>query len=131
MKRTVFLLMVMVMIFAVIMTPVFATGEEIDPYEAPDAMDIITDGADSATIEDVEGYIDNKGGEIIYLLQYVGQPILIIAFILFVFLAVFGAFGNPVLISKGILGMIISGVCYFLVLYAPDIVVFISSWVKP
>lgn len=131
MKKTVVMLLTVILVLATVMVPVFADGENDDPYASPDAMDVITEGEESPTVEDVEGYIDNKSGEIIHLLQYVGQPILIVAFILFALLSVFGAFGNPSLIGRGVLGMVICGVCYFLVLYAAEIVVFISSWVKP
>ncbi|NLO34094.1 MAG: hypothetical protein GX117_12215 [Candidatus Hydrogenedentes bacterium] len=128
-KRLFWVAIAGVLMVSMMAVPAFADTD--DPYVDPDAMSIITEGEDSATVEDVENYIDDKSSEIIHLLQYVGQPVLIIAFILFAFLAVFGTMGNTSLVGRGVLGMLICGVCYCLILYAGDIVVFISSWAKP
>jgi len=116
--------LILMMSFSIV--PVFAT----DAYTAPSGFEEVA-GAPNVSVAQVETYVDDKGGDIIGMLQYVGQPILITLFILCALLASIGALGDASLIGKGILGMIICGISYALVMYAPEMVQFIAEWAKP
>ena len=107
--------------------------EEVrDPYEADTSLRaLIDESAEKATAENLKGYIDRKSTKIIDLLQYGSQPVLIIAFIIAAFLTVIGAFGDGSLVGKGIVGMVVCGVVYSLIVFAPQAMGFISGFFAP
>jgi len=109
-----------------------AETEAIDPYSSDTSLGALLDeSAEKATVDNVKTYVDNKGGQGIFLLQYAAEPFLVIAFICFVFMLVLGIFGNGELVGKGIFGMLTCGIAYSMVLYAPEIMGFISGFAAP
>jgi hypothetical protein len=85
----------------------------------------------NVTTEEVVGYVENKSSLVISFLQYAAEPVLIIAFIVSAFIAGFGGIGNGNLIGKGLMGMVISGISYSAILFAPEILNIISSFFRP
>jgi len=127
-KRMVFLF-IMIILCSITIIPAMA-----DPYDSDVSIETLVGedaGAKTASVDNIKGYVDKKGGDIISLLQYIAQPVLIIAFLLFAFLAVFGMFGNGSLVGRGVFGMLLCGVSYSLVLYADEIMTFISKFLAP
>jgi len=109
-----------------------AETEAIDPYSSDTSLGALLDeSAEKATVDNIKTYVDNKGGQGIFLLQYAAEPFLVIAFICFVFMLVLGIFGNGELVGKGIFGMLTCGIAYSMVLYAPEIMGFISGFAAP
>jgi hypothetical protein len=104
---------------------VFASGD------GSDITNVLGDERADVTIEEVEGYVEEKGNRFISFLQYAAEPVLIIAFILSALIASFGAIGDGNLITKGLMGMIISGVSYSAILFAPELLSAISSFLRP
>ena len=143
MKRTMFLLLAIIMIFSLGVTS-FAQGvtttettqtttastkdEMIDKYgPSQEDLDALTA---NVSMEDASAWAERKGFEVIGFLQKFVQPFAIIMFILFAFLVLVGAFGNGQLVSKGIWGMAIALIMYAVVLYAPEIMDMFLAWVR-
>lgn len=94
------------------------TGDEMDA------------GLPNATIDDASNWAERKGFELVGLLQKFVQPFAIIIFIGCAILTLVGAFGNGHLVSRGILGMVISLVMYAVVIYAPEIMDVFLGWIN-
>lgn len=101
---------------------VFTEGETIR-----DGLDL---GLGNQTIDDVSGWVDKKGFEIVILLQRFIQPLSVITFIACSIMVLIGALGNGRMMSGGIWGMIMSMIMYAVVLYAADIMDLFLKWVK-
>ncbi|NLK63709.1 MAG: hypothetical protein GX289_01300 [Tissierellia bacterium] len=137
-NKIAFLLLVLLIVFSIypamadVYNPDDDEEEVRDPYEADTSLRaLIDESAEKATAENLKGYIDRKSTKIIDLLQYGSQPVLIIAFIIAAFLTVIGAFGDGSLVGKGIVGMVVCGVVYSLIVFAPQAMGFISGFFAP
>lgn len=80
------------------------------------------------TIDQAKTWATRKGNDIISLLQTIVQPLAVVVFIVSAFVAMFGVFGHGGVTMKGIIGMAISVVMYTGVLFAPEIIQFVSGW---
>lgn len=85
-------------------------------------------GIPNVTIDDAKDLVEKKTYDVVSLLQVFAKPFTIICFIISAIVTVMGAFGRGGYVSKGILGMFISGLVYTAVMYAPQIVQFFSTW---
>ena len=103
------------------------TVEKGFDYSAPDdPADIF--GIPSVSVEDVTERLNNKGNDIVNILQTVGRWICIGAFVISVVMMVAGCVGNKKWIMQGLIGLIISGVAYAGIVCGRQIVMFIASW---
>lgn len=103
------------------------TVEKGFDYSAPDnPADIF--GIPSVSVEDVTERLNNKGNDIVNILQTVGRWICIGAFVISVVMMVAGCVGNKKWIMQGLIGLIISGVAYAGIVCGREIVMFIASW---
>ena len=80
------------------------------------------------TTDQILEWGNRKGYEIIHLLQVIVQPISIIFFILGALLMLVGSIGRGDLGGKGFYTMLIAGITYALVLYAPVILQVFAGW---
>ena len=132
MKKSIIFLLVALLVCMTCAMPALASETNPDPYDSDTSLDnLLGVEGGGATVEDVKEYVDTKSGSILSLLQHAAEPILVIAFILFAFMAVLGIFGNGSLVGRGIFGMAMSGIAYTLVLYSADIMHFIAYFFAP
>lgn len=81
-----------------------------------------------ADIGVVNKWTNEKGNDIIGVFQNGSRPIAIILFILCGFMTMFGVMTKNGMAGKGIIGMGIVVICYTGILFAPEIIAFLSSW---
>ena len=78
--------------------------------------------------EEAEAKIEEKAYNIVSLLQTIGKPICIVGFIISILAAVFGAIGKKGA-TGGLVGAFIAAFAYICINYAPEIVVFIQTYI--
>ncbi|WP_144537150.1 hypothetical protein [Bacillus thuringiensis] len=78
----------------------------------------------SVSIDQANSWAERKGYDVVKFLQTFVQPLAVIAFIIFAFVALFGFIG------KGLLGMGVSVLVYTGVLFAPELLNFFSRWLS-
>lgn len=100
-------------------------NELFEPVDNP-----LDPGFQTVNVDDVSQWIDRKGFEIIGLLQKFVQPFAIIIFIGSGLMALFGAFGNGKMVSRGVAGMLTAAILYVVVLYAPEIMDIFLNFIK-
>lgn len=81
-------------------------------------------------VQEVESWIDRKGGDVIRVLQKFAQPFSVIIFISGAIMSLFGIFGNGKMFWKGVIGMGIAVVMYTVILYSPEILDFLQVWLS-
>ena len=84
----------------------------------------------SVPMETAMNHLEGKVFDVVKLLQTIGKPICIVMFIACVLVTIVGAIGKGGYVAKGIIGMLICGVSYTCILFAPQIVAFFSSWLS-
>ena len=89
-----------------------------------------SDVLDKVTLSQAQNKIEEKGFDIIHLLQIIAKPFAIVMFIASAFVSFFAFFGHGGLLSKGLLGMLIAGVMYTAIMYAPQLIDFINTWLS-
>jgi hypothetical protein len=87
-------------------------------------------GIPDVKIGEAQKWIEKKGFDIVSLAQTFVQPFAVVLFILCAMLSGVGAFGNSNLLSKGIMGMMISILVYAVVLSAPELMNWTFGWLK-
>ena len=80
------------------------------------------------TTDEVSNRIVNKIYDVIAVLQKIARPFSIVMFILSAFFALCGIFSHGGFVMKGIWGMIIAVAVYTVIIAAPEIVLYLSSW---
>lgn len=96
-------------------------------YSAPDdPADIF--GVDKVDVDDVADRLNNKGNDVINIMQVVGRYVCYGAFIIGVLIMIFGCIGNKRMIVQGLIVLIIAGVAYAGIVCGREIVGFIASW---
>lgn len=78
--------------------------------------------------DDVQKWVDRKGGELISIGIRVVQVVSVIGFILCIVLIVIGAVGNSRTLVGGVVGLVISCVCFTVATMAPQIVGAVNGW---
>ncbi|MPM03894.1 hypothetical protein SDC9_50161 [bioreactor metagenome] len=79
----------------------------------------IENPADSEALEKATEYLTKKSNEVIWFLQMIAQPACIAIFIICAYFTLAGTITGK--LSLGIIGMILSVVIYFIIIYAQDI----------
>lgn len=87
-------------------------------------------GLPDVTVERASGFVQSKLYDIVEMLQIIVRPLAMIAVVVSLLTALFGAFGDSGLVYKGLIGVVIAGLCYFGVMFAPEILDFIFSWMS-
>ena len=72
--------------------------------------------------------LEGKGFDVVILLQRVGKPICIAFFIISALCALMGTIFKGAFAVTGFIGMVICGISYTCILFAPQIVQFFSTW---
>lgn len=128
MKKITLMIISLMIVLAMVPALSFA-NDDIPDVSIGNLMD--DESANGVTTESLKGYVTSKSSQIIELLQFAAEPILIIVFIFCALLAAFGALGDGAHISKGIVGMVIAGVAYAAILFAPEAIHLISDFFRP
>ena len=137
-KNIIFLILAILLMFSI--TPAFAATidtsliqeqeENTVPSNNTSTPTLDTEnpgGLPQASIEEVETKIESKMFSIVGLLQKIGKPFFIICFIISTIVMFIGLFARTG-VWKGFIGMILSGILYACVMYAPEIVEWIQVW---
>ena len=82
------------------------------------------------SMDDAKDFINRKGADIIDLMQTFAGPFVIVIFIACAILTIVGSFGHSGFVGKGIVGMLICGVCYVCINFAPELIQFFSTWLS-
>ena len=82
----------------------------------------------SVTMDDAMNHLEEKVFDVVKLLQVIGKPFCIVAFIICAILTLLGTFGKSGYVMKGLVGMLICAIAYTCILFSPQIVNFLSTW---
>jgi len=82
----------------------------------------------NVTTDTIRNKLENKGNDIVTLLQMVGKYICIAGFIICCILTLIGIIGNKKLLAGAIIGLIISGLAYAGIVCGREIVNWIAAW---
>lgn len=82
----------------------------------------------SVTMDEAINHLEGKVFDVVKLLQVIGKPFCIVAFIICAILTLLGTFGQSGYVMKGLVGMFICAVAYTCILFSPQIVNFFSTW---
>lgn len=102
------------------------TTKTTSRYHVEDPEEML--GLPTVTIDTINDKIDQKGGDIISVIQKICQYICIGAFIIGAVQFLVGLLGNKKTMATGILCLVLSGVLYAAVTCAPEIVKLIGAW---
>ena len=81
-------------------------------------------------IEQAANFISGKLGDVIKFLQLIIKPLCVLMAALCLGMSVFGIFGDSGLLTRGLVGLFFTALCYFGVMHAPELVGFINSWMS-
>lgn len=96
-------------------------------YSEPDSGAEIF-GIEPVSTEDLSDRLNEKGNDVVDIVTVIGKWVCIIM-IAFGFLCILiGAFGNQKLLVRGLIAVVLCGVCYAGIVCGRDIVEFIASW---
>lgn len=129
-----------------IITPVFAG--EVQPTETPtvesntitsviedsdktSAENPILDGfiPVDTTLDEVNGWIDSKGEDILIVMQRIVQWITLIGFVVCLIKAIFGMFGRGDMLGQALLGCVVCIVVYAIITYIPELLELGKAWI--
>lgn len=82
-------------------------------------------GLPNKDLDDLGEHIDRKGNEVVGFLMRISQPVMLVAMIIGIFLVVIGGRKGR---STGVAMIIFSIIGYTAVLFAPEIMQFVQSW---
>lgn len=85
----------------------------------------------TATIDDVDDYIEDKGGQIIHVVQKVCSYIDGIIFIVCLGMVIIGAIGNKKLLSTGGIGCLFCLIVYCAIYFGPALLEWFRAWSAP
>ena len=101
-----------------------------DKYgDIPTASEVLgIEGKDPVTTGDVDNWVDRKGGELIAIVTKGVRIVAVIGFFVSLLLVIVGAVGNRRTMVGGIIGLIISCLCFTAATMGPQIIVAVQSW---
>lgn len=85
-------------------------------------------GLPDVTVDDLGDRLNEKGADVVFLIQTVARYICIGAFVISCILILVGLIGNRRTLASAILGAVLSGVCYGAITCGEQIVQAVSSW---
>lgn len=83
----------------------------------------------TVTTDDVNGWVERKGNDVISIAQTAGRVIAFIVFFGSIILIVIGAFGNRRMMTGGFIAFAISVLAYVALTYGKELMYLFSSWV--
>lgn len=96
------------------------TNEKLNPNDLVPIVDM----------DDAINHLEGKVFDVVKLLQVIGKPFCIVAFIICAILTLLGTFGQSGYVVKGLIGMFLCAVAYTCILFSPQIVNFFSTWLS-
>lgn len=82
----------------------------------------------NVTTDDVNNWVEHKGGDILSILQTAGKVIAAIGFVASIIIIIIGALGNRRMMTGGFIGLAISVLCYTALTYGKELMYLFSSW---
>lgn len=107
-------------------TSTSTTRDPKNPYNVPDPADAA--GIPKVSTDDLIQRIDEKGNDVVNLMQAVGKWVCVITFIVCIILFIIGLIGNKKMALAAFIGMLCAGVAYAGILCGREIVTWIASW---
>jgi len=136
--RKLALLLMVFLLSAFFMTSAFASDIRTGtPSESSQAAynavqttvnDLTSDITSDVTTDDIVNKLENKGNDIVRILQTVGKFVCIGVFIVCCFLTIIGMVGNKRLMAGAIMGLIFSGIAYAGIVCGRDLVNWVAFW---
>lgn len=83
----------------------------------------------NVTTEQVNNWVERKGGDVISILQTFGKVAAIVGFFASIIFVIVGAIGNKRMMTGGFIGVLISLCCYVALTQGREIVSLFSSWI--
>ena len=110
--------------------PASATAGTFDPVAVEHTVSRVTgEIAPEVSVEELESRIEEKGMDVVHVLQKVGLPVCTVLFILFCLHFLTGFFGNGRMLWQSLLGMGCTGIAYTGILEGEAIVRWIAAWI--
>lgn len=132
-KLLVFILLLALMVVPI--TGVYATNgtqgtQGKDNGVFLESKSISDPGLPSASSDQIAGYAERKGFEVVNILQRFAEPFMVIIFIIGAFMFLVGLATKGPSARAGLMMMIFSCICYVAIKYAPVIMDAFTSWAK-
>ena len=86
--------------------------------------------AEKIDTEDIEKYIDKKGGEIVGLVQKVFAYIAAIFFLVSLVYTIIGVFGTGNKVAKGVVMMLVSAIAFIGIYFGPQILIWFKDYMS-
>lgn len=80
------------------------------------------------TIDEVNGWIDSKGEDILVVMQRIVQWVTLIGFVVCLIKAMFGMFGRGDMLGQALLGCILCIIVYAIITYIPELLELGKVW---
>lgn len=84
----------------------------------------------SVSIDQAADLVGTKIYDIILFFQVIAKPLCILVGVASAMMSLLGIFGDSGLLYKGITGMVLAALCYFGIMYAPELIAFINGWMS-
>ena len=84
----------------------------------------------SVSVDQAADLVGTKMYDIISFLQVIAKPLCILVGVVCAMISLLGVFGDSGMLYKGITGMVLAALCYFGIMYAPQIIAFINGWMS-
>lgn len=149
MKTKSFVILVLtIILFAFTIMPVSATtNESVSLMSAESVTDTSNDtiepngqnnssnvdasaGLQQTTVKEIQSKVNEKGFDVVHILQTVGKPLAVICFIVSAFVFMFSLIMKSNMMVRSGISMLIAAAVYGLISVAPQIVQMISYWMQ-
>lgn len=84
----------------------------------------------SVSVDQAADLVGSKIYDIILFFQVIAKPLCILVGVASAMMSLLGIFGDSGLLYKGITGMVLAALCYFGIMYAPELIAFINGWMS-
>lgn len=108
-----------------------STNEAIEPNGQNSSSDVdASAGLQKTTVKEIQSKVNEKGFDVVHILQTVGKPLAVICFIVSAFVFMFSLIMKSNMMVRSGISMLISAAVYGLISVAPQIVQMISYWMQ-
>lgn len=84
----------------------------------------------SVSVDQAADFLSGKMYDIIMFFQVIAKPLCILVGVASAMISLLGIFGDSGMLYKGITGMVLAAICYFGIMYAPELIAFINGWMS-
>lgn len=84
----------------------------------------------SVSVDQAADFVSGKVYDIIMFFQVIAKPLCILVGVVSAVISLLGIFGDSGMLYKGITGLVLAAVCYFGIMYAPELIAFINGWMS-